>query len=90
MIRMGKEADQVADVIQTVLTRTHDPQSDIDRMVADVASTYGEDALLEFVRATMRGDLSHAEAGSVIFDDKSVGRELGVAVTCYFYRYQSE
>lgn len=87
---MDRETGQVADVIWTVLTRTHDPQSDIDRMVADVASTYGEDALLEFVRVTIRGDLSHAEAGNVIFDDESVGRELGGAVARYFYRYQPE
>lgn len=84
---MERETNQVADVIRTLLTRTHDPQSDLDRMVADVASTYGEDALLEFVRATIRGDLSHAEAGNVIFNDESIGRELGVAVTRNFYRY---
>lgn len=90
MIDMEREADQVADIIQTVLTRTHDPQSDLHKMVEDVALTYGEDAIHEFVRATVRGDLSHTKAGSVIFDDESIGRELGIAVTRYSYKYQPE
>lgn len=87
---MDREASQVADVIRTMLDRTHEPQSNLDRMVEDVASAHGEDAVLEFVRGTIRGDLSHAEAGRVIFGDETIGRELGVAVTRYYYCHGSQ
>lgn len=64
------------------LSRSTDPDNQIEKILARIAGRYGEDSIREFVRMTLVQGKSVGEASTVIHGDAAVGQQLQIAISC--------
>jgi hypothetical protein len=62
------------------LSRDPDTSDDIQRILDRVVRLHGEDAIREFVRVTLQGNMEDGEAGEYIYGDPCLGMHSGIAV----------
>lgn len=80
--------DRDAHLVRDVISKTQNPRTDADRELRDAAREHGDDAIREFVRVTVMGEMTYREAGEYVFDDRDIGQDLGVVVSMVIYRVE--
>lgn len=63
------------------LSRDPDPSDELGEILNRVVLQYGEDALREYIRLTLRQDMNHTQAGVYVFSDAAIGQQLGIVIS---------